>query len=299
MDMDNRIEDLIKRLQALQAAGRAQTLIDIDLMLDYIRVLYADLLEKRRDLVPVLSDMDPVPGFVDREDEEPELMPEGGLAKPLAQDPPLIVPEPLGDNGGEGPMLPMNREGQEGLLTDDRSRPVEMQQGIDTSGHSSSMEEPLSRSYNAISFEPPRPKVYHEKLESSPISEELPEQEKEGPSSHKQGPEARTPKVEETDPVMELRPQAPPLEHWQPKAGAPYKDIRKSIGINDKYLFLNELFSNKKDAYEDAMDALNSMTGVIEGVQYRDELAEKYKWDLQDGTVINFYALLDKYFSDK
>ena len=80
----------------------------------------------------------------------------------------------------------------------------------------------------------------------------------------------------------------------------PRKDIRSSIGINDKYLFLNELFNNHKSNYEETLDKLNSFHNYDEAVDWiKIKVAAQNRWDMDDATVASFYALLAKHFSVK
>jgi hypothetical protein len=54
-----RIKNVMQRLQELYFSKHQKTAIDIDLMLDYTRVMYADLLEWRKqfkDEVPFLKE---------------------------------------------------------------------------------------------------------------------------------------------------------------------------------------------------------------------------------------------------
>lgn len=78
----------------------------------------------------------------------------------------------------------------------------------------------------------------------------------------------------------------------------PRKDIRSSIGINDKYLFLNELFNNHKSNYEETLDKLNLLSNYDEAVDWiKTKVAAQNRWDMEDATVASFYSLLAKHFS--
>lgn len=76
------------------------------------------------------------------------------------------------------------------------------------------------------------------------------------------------------------------------------KDIRNAIGLNDKYLFLNELFNNDKDAYDGAISQINNMEQYEDAKQWVDQhLKQDMKWDMSDNTVATFYGLLEKHFN--
>lgn len=80
-------------------------------------------------------------------------------------------------------------------------------------------------------------------------------------------------------------------------AEVPAIDIRTSIGINDKYLYISELFGDDKTEYDNAIKKLNTYTNLQEAIQYTEhELAGKYGWDKEHPTVQSFYSLLNSSF---
>lgn len=75
-------------------------------------------------------------------------------------------------------------------------------------------------------------------------------------------------------------------------------DIRTVIGINDKYLFINELFADDKSAYDEAIKKLNSHTNIDDATKWvRSELHSRYNWNEDDETVQSFYNVLISSFS--
>jgi hypothetical protein len=48
----------------------------------------------------------------------------------------------------------------------------------------------------------------------------------------------------------------------------PLSDLRNSIGLNDKFLFIKELFSGKPDKYNQCIDALNRSGSYEEALEY-------------------------------
>ncbi|HEY9176652.1 MAG TPA: hypothetical protein VIN07_03130 [Flavipsychrobacter sp.] len=80
-------------------------------------------------------------------------------------------------------------------------------------------------------------------------------------------------------------------------ADVPAIDIRTSIGINDKYLYLSELFMDDKAAYDAAVKHLNTCNSLQEALNYTEtELHGKYNWDKENPTVQSFYSLLSNSF---
>ncbi len=64
----------------------------------------------------------------------------------------------------------------------------------------------------------------------------------------------------------------------------PISSIRDAIGINEKFLFINELFKGDIGVYRQAMDDLNEKGGMQAAFDYLNELAAKYSWDANRST---------------
>lgn len=80
--------------------------------------------------------------------------------------------------------------------------------------------------------------------------------------------------------------------------GEPVKDLRKAIGINDKYLFIKELFRNDEVAYERTIKTINAFTILPEAEYWMQrELKYKLAWDDSNATVKSFYQLVKRRFS--
>lgn len=74
-------------------------------------------------------------------------------------------------------------------------------------------------------------------------------------------------------------------------------DIKKAIGLNEKFLYANELFGGDMNAFKQAVDELNHVD--TEGDANRllnEELADKYHWNDEDETVIAFKSLVSRRF---
>jgi hypothetical protein len=74
-------------------------------------------------------------------------------------------------------------------------------------------------------------------------------------------------------------------------------DIRKLIGLNDKYQYISELFLNDKEAYEEVMSKLNSFASYGQAVEWLDEHAHTpYGWNDENLAVQSFYDTLSQFF---
>lgn len=77
------------------------------------------------------------------------------------------------------------------------------------------------------------------------------------------------------------------------------RDFRNWIGINDRYLFMNELFDNNKFDYESLFDFINQCQDKKHAEEWLEkEYLQNKKWNREDKTVELFYGLLHQFFSD-
>ena len=60
---------------------------------------------------------------------------------------------------------------------------------------------------------------------------------------------------------------------------SPVKDLRSSIGINDKFLFVNELFGGSMEKYNKSIDNLNDLKTLNGAMIYLNELKIELQWN--------------------
>lgn len=78
----------------------------------------------------------------------------------------------------------------------------------------------------------------------------------------------------------------------------PVRDLRKAIGINDRYLFINELFRGDEVMYERSIKTINSYTILPEAEYWISrELKTKLGWNDHSETVQHFDQLIRRRFS--
>ncbi len=70
-------------------------------------------------------------------------------------------------------------------------------------------------------------------------------------------------------------------------------DFRASIGINDKFLFINELFEGDMKNYNDAIDKLNSFNNLNEAIVSLNLLRIEYNWNTNDEVFIKLNELIE------
>jgi len=80
--------------------------------------------------------------------------------------------------------------------------------------------------------------------------------------------------------------------------GAPVRDLKKAIGINDRYLFMNELFRGDETMYERSLKTINAFSIYPEAEYWiQRELKVKLGWLEDNETVKLFDQLVRRRFS--
>jgi len=79
---------------------------------------------------------------------------------------------------------------------------------------------------------------------------------------------------------------------------SPIKDLRKAIGINDKFVFLAELFNGDEAMYERSLKTINAFH-VLQEAEYwmNRELKLRLGWNDTKDSVQHFYQLVRRRFS--
>jgi hypothetical protein len=78
----------------------------------------------------------------------------------------------------------------------------------------------------------------------------------------------------------------------------PIRDLKKAIGINDRYLFINELFRGDETMYERSLKTINGFA-IFPEAQYwiQRELKVKLGWNDRSETVDHFHQLVKRRFA--
>ena len=78
----------------------------------------------------------------------------------------------------------------------------------------------------------------------------------------------------------------------------PIRDLRKGIGINDRFVFISELFRGDEVMYERSIKTINSFNIYPEAEYWMNrELKIKLGWDDTREIVTHFYHLVKRRFS--
>ena len=88
------------------------------------------------------------------------------------------------------------------------------------------------------------------------------------------------------------------IEISEKLTGLPVKDLKKAIGINDRYLYINDLFRGDEVMYERSIKTINSFSIWPEAEYWiRRELKTKLGWTDDNETVKQFDQLVKRRFS--
>jgi len=74
-------------------------------------------------------------------------------------------------------------------------------------------------------------------------------------------------------------------------------DLTKAISINDKFIYIKELFHNRGEDFSAAIRQLNECQNMEEAFNCLDELKKKYFWDSKSDAYLSFCDLLRRKYS--
>ncbi len=296
-----RVKNILQKLQEVYYSKHPKSAIDIDLMLDYTRVMYADLLEWRHRFKEepltsesaepnkhvVISEKEQEPAPVTAPEETVVAKPEERAPQPATEDA-VAVKEPEATVPADKTYQPVQHDDPQPKEPEPDQAPV-----VEAEPEKEYIEA-LQQDISGISFEPPSAPESRSELKEELLIEE--------PAVQQAVAEIPVPPAAAIPlPDMTVKPVSKPVEaaNLFSAVKAP-RDIRSAIGINDKYLFLNELFNNHKSNYEEALDKLNHFSTAEQAEDWiRTKIAPVHKWDQDDATVASFYTLVKRHFSER
>ena len=74
-------------------------------------------------------------------------------------------------------------------------------------------------------------------------------------------------------------------------------DLMKSMDMNNKFMFVKELFKGNGSAFTEEINKLNSFNKLNEAIPYLELIKEKYKWDSQSEAYAELYRLVLRKFA--
>lgn len=281
-----RIHNLLRKLQDIYYKQEEKQVIDLDLMLDYTRVLYADLLDARTDMLAkqgmglhlkpeavtreAEAEVAPVPVESDAEIPVEEAIIEEPTApvEAASPDPVVIAPEITAEE--EDQMQEAEKE-----YEPDATEAATVEEDVTPLVEEPVIEEEDTKEQHVINDDDyPRLDSDIVPVKEEPVYTEI----------HFELPEVK-------DNASESPKQGYVFQHK-------VKDIRSFIGINDKYQYMNELFANNKTAYEESLDKIVFCNDFKAAQEWLSTTAmERYGWQKEDETYLSLVETVRKYFA--
>ena len=78
-----------------------------------------------------------------------------------------------------------------------------------------------------------------------------------------------------------------------PNSNVELRNLMSVIGLNDRFRFRHDLFSNSDEIFRETIDILNKIEDFDKAVDY---LVQKFEWDEEDATVVYFYDIIKPKF---
>jgi hypothetical protein len=75
---------------------------------------------------------------------------------------------------------------------------------------------------------------------------------------------------------------------------SPIKNLKEHIGINQKFLFINDLFKGENEAYNNAINQLNGFANYHEAEQYVSSIKQQMEWDEEHPSTIKFLDYVER-----
>ena len=76
----------------------------------------------------------------------------------------------------------------------------------------------------------------------------------------------------------------------------PIADLTTAIGINDKFLLLNELFGGSMEKYNKCIRALNNFSTLLGAKTYMEEMQVEFQWDCESEAYKKLSDLVERRF---
>ncbi|HRO42285.1 MAG TPA: hypothetical protein PL009_05590 [Flavipsychrobacter sp.] len=90
----------------------------------------------------------------------------------------------------------------------------------------------------------------------------------------------------------------PPTDYTEPRFAT--SDIRRMVGINDKYQYISELFGNNPGTYDEVINELNAFDNEEEAIVWlNNTVSNQFDWQEDSDAVQSFYKLLSDYYGSR
>lgn len=76
----------------------------------------------------------------------------------------------------------------------------------------------------------------------------------------------------------------------------PIVDLKKAISINQKFIFINDLFNGEVGVYNDMIEQINNAGDMNTAEGLLKAISQEYQWDTDSASVMNFIDLVQRRF---
>ncbi len=76
-------------------------------------------------------------------------------------------------------------------------------------------------------------------------------------------------------------------------------DLMKAIDVNDKFLFIRELFNGNGSLFTEVLNKINELSKITEAIEYFETIKSQYRWKEESDAYKKMYELILKKFSNK
>ena len=92
--------------------------------------------------------------------------------------------------------------------------------------------------------------------------------------------------------IKEVEPANPQVN--ETVAEKKLKDLKLLIGINDKFLLINNLFARNDADYKTTIEQLSSLRDYSDAQNYMNNLAHQYAWNVESYAYVRFLQIIEK-----
>ncbi|MFN2395374.1 MAG: hypothetical protein ABR597_06765 [Bacteroidales bacterium] len=254
----NLLENIIKRTELIERQSGSRNLLEIDLAMEDVRSLYRELeLMRKLSEAGNLSEAHVISGDHDKTKEAPQKAYEEPVKDVIKEENPV-------NQEKETKPEPVAEEKPKDIVKDQEKQPEKPE-----------IEKPpvVSKSAKA---EPEKTAAESGQQNSTIVAEKF--------SNNKSSLHERLVQIKE-DKSIGARMQYKPV-----------KNIKEAIGVNEKFLFINELFNGDLKSYNEAVEKLNQFPSIHEAFEFLNKLTYEFQWDGQRSadTIEKFANLVQR-----
>jgi len=278
------LENIIKRSETIERQTGSKTLLEIDMAMEDIRLLYREM-DRLRKFTEV-ENMQNFPGLRERNlasavkpaTHQPAQQGASDETQhtPVKKDEPVAPePVPVPDPPAKAPEQQIEREKEtKAPVAPEQPAAPPVKEPVAEMPKPENKPEPASKpAAKAKTTHHPQESPISEKDTGMLVGEKY--------ASEKSSVHERLAQIKE-DMSIGARMQSKPVSN-----------IKEAIGLNEKFLFINELFSGDINAYNESINQLNSCESIHQAFEMLNNLTSEFNWDgKRSGETIDKFANL-------